>query len=414
MKPYISVKKISLLGMVKFFQGCPRMKVLIVTTAFPRWYGDGRGAFIYEAAQAIKRQGCEVRVIAMHVPGAKTHEWMDGIEVIRPRYLPERWEILAKDSAGLPQAWRTNPWAKLALIPFVVVHALTITRYAREADILHANWTLSGMVVWLTQWLHRKPYVVTVHGSDVFQATSSGLIRKLTWFILSSHRTAQIIAVSRKLAESLIQMGVPSEKIKIIPDGVRTDEFIPSEEPRKKVILSVGALTKIKGGDLLIEAFAQIHTYLEGYKLIFIGEGAFRECLESRVKELGLRDKVIFTGQLSRQEVAYWMREAEIFVLPSRSEGLGVVFLEALASGTPCIGTDVGGIPDILTPEVGILCPPEDPTSLAEAILFLLNNPVHLQEMRKKARKRAVEVFDWARVSQQIIRLYSQILGVKV
>ncbi len=389
------------------------MKVLMITTAFPRWMGDGRGNFVYEAAQAIKRQGCQVRVIAMHNPGAKTREWMDGIEVIRPRYLPERWEILAKDSAGLPQAWRTNPWAKLALLPFLVVHTLTVLRYAPQADILHANWTLSGMVAWLTQWLHRKPYVVTVHGSDVFQATRSGLIRNLTRLTLSSSSTASIIAVSRKLAEHLIQIGVPSEKIRVIPDGVRTDEFTPSEEPRKKVILSVGALTEIKGGDLLIEAFAQIHHSLEGYQLVFAGEGACRERWENRVRELGLESKVLFTGQLNRQEVARWMRQAEIFVLPSRSEGLGVVFLEALASGTPCIGTSVGGIPDILTPEVGILCPPEDSTRLAEAMLSLLSHPAQLQEMRKNARKRAVEVFDWERIAQQIIHLYSQVSGVQ-
>lgn len=131
------------------------MKVLIVTTAFPRWLGDGRGNFVFEAAKAIKGQGWDVRVIAMHTPGASTHEWMDGIEVIRPRYLPEPWEILAGESAGLPQAWRTNPWTRLAIIPFLVTHALAVMRYAADADIIHANWTLSGMITWLTYWWHR-------------------------------------------------------------------------------------------------------------------------------------------------------------------------------------------------------------------------------------------------------------------
>jgi glycosyltransferase involved in cell wall biosynthesis len=387
-------------------------KVLIITTAFPRWMGDGRGNFVYEAAQAVRRQGWQVRVIAMHTPGAMAHEWMDGIEVIRPRYLPERWEILAKDSAGLPQAWRTNPWTKLALIPFLIRHTLAVLRYARQADILHANWTLSGMVAWFTQVYHRKPYVVTVHGSDVFQATRSFLICTLTHLTLSNSKTIRIIAVSQKLAERLCQIGIPAEKIQVIPDGVNTLQFFPSEESRKKVILSVGALTKIKGGDLLIEAFAQIHPSLPEYQLVFIGEGNCRDQWKRKAKELGLDKKIIFTGQLNRQEVAQWMRTAEIFVLPSRSEGLGVVFLEALASGTPCIGTTVGGIPDIVTPEVGVLCLPEDPKNLGDAILSILKNPTRLQEMRKNARKRAVEVFDWTVVSQEITRLYSQIAGV--
>lgn len=392
--------------MVKFFQGCPRMKVLIVTTAFPRWYGDGRGAFIYEAAQAIKRQGCEVRVIAMHVPGAKTHEWMDGIEVIRPRYLPERWEILAKDSAGLPQAWRTNPWAKLALIPFVVVHALTITRYAREADILHANWTLSGMVVWLTQWLHRKPYVVTVHGSDVFQGFEKPLIYWLSKITLEN--AGAVISVSNALYRKIIEKKINPKKLEIITNGVDFS-FIPfpikKYSERDNIILFVGSIFWRKGVIYLLESFAKVSYLLPEYKLIIIGDGDQIPLLKEKVQSNKLEGKVIFKGHLPHKEVIYWMHKSKVLTLPSLEEGQGVVLIEAMACGTPCIGSNVGGIPEIISQDNGWLVPPGDANALAEALKDALLSKEQWDIKSAKAYETARN-FNWDKVAERIIEVY--------
>ena len=85
------------------------MKICIATTAFPRWQNDFRGIFVYEAARALVKQGCQVKVVAMHNPSAKTHEVLDGIEIIRPPYAPQKCEILQRDSAGIPSAWKTYP-----------------------------------------------------------------------------------------------------------------------------------------------------------------------------------------------------------------------------------------------------------------------------------------------------------------
>lgn len=380
------------------------MKVLIVTTAFPRWLGDGRGNFVFEAAKAIKGQGWDVRVIAMHTPGASTHEWMDGIEVIRPRYLPEQWEILARESAGLPQAWRTNPWTRLAIIPFLVTHALAVMRYAADADIIHANWTLSGMIAWLTYWWHRKPFVVTVHGSDVFQATKSKLIREITRIVLSSPKTRSIIAVSNALANHMKKMNLPGEKIYVIPDGVDVSFFHPPESDfRENEILYVGSLTYLKGVDILIRAFANLEAKWD-YRLVIAGEGTYWHELETLVHTLGLERKVEFLGPLSREEVAKRMRRAKIFVLPSRSEGLGVVLLEALASGTPCVASREGGIPEVITPDVGLLFKPGDVDGLVRAICQLLEQD--LKKIGENARRKALEHYDWNKVAMKILHVY--------
>lgn len=378
-----------------------------MTTAFPRWYGDGRGAFIYEAAQAIKRQGCEVQVVAMHVPGAKTHEWMDGIEVIRPRYLPERWEILARDSAGLPQAWRTNPWAKLALVPFLVVHALTVLRYAREVDILHANWTLSGIVAWLTLWLHHKPYVVTVQGSDIFQGLKIPVARRLSLWALK--RASFVLALSRALAREVQSLGIDEEKIKIVPNGVSLKsihKIRQKESNREPVILFVGSLFWRKGVTHLLEAFEKISREIPEYRLVFVGEGEQQEILEKQAREAGLEKRVIFTGNLPHDDVLHWMCRAKVFVLPSVEEGQGVVLLEAMACGTPCIGSNVGGIPDIITPDCGYLFEVGNVEELASAIKQLILNNREWQEKSHNSQNRAESIYDWDKIASCIVSYY--------
>lgn len=387
-------------------------KVLIITTAFPRWMGDGRGNFVYEAAQAIRRQGWQVRVVAMHTPGAKTHEWMDGIEVFRPRYLPERWEILAKDSAGLPQAWRTNPWTKLALIPFLIAHTLTVLRYARWADILHANWTLSGMVVWITRWLHRKPCVVTVQGSDVFQGLKIPVVRQVSLWALK--HVDFVFALSRALDREVQGVGVPAEKVKIVPNGINLGSIRNLQQEaisREPVILFVGSLFWRKGVTHLLEAFRQIAHEIPDYRLVFVGEGDQREGLEKQVRDSGLESRVLFTGNVPHDDVIRWMRRAKVFVLPSVEEGQGVVLLEAMACGTPCIGSNVGGIPDIVTPDCGFLFEAENVQALADTLKRILILNGEWEEKSRNSQKRVESIYDWDKIASLIVEHYVQVCG---
>ena len=146
------------------------MKVCIATTAFPRWQGDFRGIFVFEAARALVKMGCQVKVVAMHNPGSSQRETLDGIEVVRPSYFVQKWEILQRDSAGIPAAWKSNHWARLLLVPFLFTHAAALVREAKNCDLIHTNWTLSAIAAWAGYPLHHKPFLVTVQGSDIYQA----------------------------------------------------------------------------------------------------------------------------------------------------------------------------------------------------------------------------------------------------
>lgn len=384
------------------------MKICIVTTAFPRWVNDDRGIFVLNAARALVKKGLDVRVIAIHSPGSKKEEVFDGVKVIRPQYLPERWEILQKEGGGLPVAWKKNPFTLLALIPFFLVHTVTVARVARDCDIVHANWTLSGFVAWVSKLFHRRPFIVTVQGSDIYQAARMGWVRILTRISLSASN--KVIALSCDLQKTTIGLGVDVKKTVVIPNGIEIQNFYPSDSPRENFILFVGSLIPRKGANYLIEAFAKLKDEIPGARLVIVGEGAQRSDLEQMAREHHLDDLVQFVGTVSQMQISSLMQRARVFVLPSLEEGLGVVLLEAIASGTPCIGSRVGGIPDVITEDVGLLVPPMDPDALCSAMRTILLDPDRWQAYSRAARTRAVEKFAWENIADQIIRVYKDTL----
>lgn len=384
------------------------MKVCIITTAFPTREGDQRGTFILEAARAIQRTGVQVRILAMHSPGAKKHEIWDEIEIFRPQYLPERWEILQREGGGLPEIWKKNSWAKLVIIPFLIVHTFQAACLGRGCDIIHANWTLSAAAAWVGAWFHRKPMIVTVQGSDIFQAAKMPLVRQVTRLTLLGMK--KILALSQALANDVITIGLPADKIEIVPNGVDLNRFPMGKPGREPIILYVASLIERKGPTLLLQAFRGVLQRFPETRLVMVGDGPQRTELETMTNSLSISTKVEFLGWQPQQQVSEWMRKAKVFVLPSLEEGLGVVLLEALASGTPCVGSNVGGIPDVISPEVGVLVPPSDPLELQIAIEKFLANEKEWEQLSVNARKRAEEVYDWDRIAVRITSIYYSLI----
>ncbi len=387
----------------------PRIKICIITTAYPRWTGDERAPFIHEAARALKEAGHDVRVLAIHRPGTRAHEYLDGVEIFRTRYLPEKWEILQEEGGGLPVIWKKKPLARLALLPFIICQSLMLVRHAAGCDLIHANWTLSGGIAWLTRFIHRRPFVVMVHGSDIYIGTKTGWIRKMTRILLD--QAAAVIAISQDLAGQLRILGVPESKISIIPEVIDTDNFLNVEQERENTILFIGSLIPRKGCIYLLQAFGKIARELPDYRLCLVGEGADEAELRQLASDLQIGERVSFLGVKPRAEIASLMQRARLFVLPSLEEGLGVVLIEAIASGTPCVASAVGGIPDVITPDVGVLVPPGDAGALASAILDVLKDPGRWQALSSAAKGRAREVFSRETLARKFARVYLRVLG---
>lgn len=385
------------------------MKICIVTTAFPRWENDSRAPFILEAAKSIKQQGVEVKVIASHSPGAETHEFFDGIEIYRPQYLPTKWENLHREPGGIPEAWSKQKFGRFAIIPFIVSQLIAIIRYTKDCDLLHANWTIAGLNVWINQLVFKKPYVITLHGSDLYKASKLPLVKKITEKILRSAK--MIITPSQDLHKEIVKYKGLEKFSIVISNGVNTQLFIPGLEIRENIITFTGSLIKRKGIEFLIRALPKVLSSHPKTQLIIIGEGNDEEFLKNLTHSLNLQKNIVFLGQISQQSVKDWLQKSKLFVLPSIEEGQGVALIEALACGTPCVASNVGGIPDVICDDVGTLVPPENPKALSEAILIYLNNDNVWLRKSRNARIRAIQYFDWSVIGKNIVQLYNSVLS---
>jgi len=393
-------------------EGRSNLKVAICTTNFPRWQGDFRVPFILEAARAISHHGNEVKVLTMHTPGASTHEYFDEIEVFRAKYLPEKLEVLQKDASGIPEAWRRGFLPKLATIPFLLRFILLIAKQAKGSDIIHCNWSLSGLAAYLSKFVHKTPYIITVQGSDVFKTINIPVVRNVIGLAL--RKASHIIALSNELKNATIRFGVPAERITVIPNGVNISQFpVGPKDGRKNQLLFVGSLIERKGVSYLIEAMSVLKASYPDLQLIIVGEGKDRNVLEALTKQLDLDGNITFIGTQSQEHVSELMRESRLFILPSIEEGQGVVLVEALASGTPCIGSRVGGIPDVIMPEVGKVVDARDVQGLSEAIESFLFDDDLWKATSKNARIRAETNYDWNSIAKKMIKIYQSVISME-
>jgi len=385
------------------------MKILIATTNFPRWQGDFRVPFIYEAAKAIQAKGNQVRVVTMHNPGSQEHEIMEGLEVFRVRYLSEDKEKLQQDAAGIPAAWERGLKSRLPLIPFFLAYTKAVGKHAAGCDIIHANWSLSGLAALLSRSRHKLPYVVTVQGSDVFKTLDKPGIRQMVGLAL--RKAGKVIALSRALKTAAMKFGIKDEHVVVIPNGVNISQFpYASADEKKLQVLFVGSLIERKGPATLLQAMRLVHQALPGARLVMVGEGDERARLEQTIAANEMADYVRLVGTQTQSAVAEFMRESRLFVLPSIEEGQGVVLMEALASGTPCVGTRVGGIPDVITEDVGRLVEPGDAPALAEAIRAYLTDTDLWQKASTAGRQRVLEHYDWNHLADEISAVYAEVL----
>jgi glycosyltransferase involved in cell wall biosynthesis len=386
------------------------MKVCMAATSFPRWPGDGQGAFVWGLAQALQRKGVTVQVVALHTPGAKTQEVINGVQVWRPPYWwPEQAEILRKDGGGLPITLRKYPLARLQLAPFLLRHSLALAHCARNADVVHAHWTLSGGAALWACWRYQRPLVVTVQGSDIFQVPQHPVGAWLTRTLLG--RVQRITALSEALKRATCRVGIAEQQVTVIPNGVDVRLFTPpAYTQREPVILFVGYLIVRKGVRYLLEALPTVLQRLPNARIVLIGDGPEEVALRQQARDLGIAERVEFLGFLSQGQVRQWMQRASVFVLPSLEEGQGVVLLEALASGLPVVASQVDGIQEVVTPSVGILVKPASAPSLAQAILTLLQDQTRWEGMSQQARHHMLAHYDWEEIALRYLELY-QTLG---
>ena len=386
------------------------MRALFLAHSYPRHAGDPAGSFLLRLAVGLRAAGVEVRVLAPSAAGLAARETLEGIEVRRYRYAPQRWETLAY-TGNMAGDVAGSFSGKLALGGLLSAGATALLSEVRRwrPDVVHAHWWFpAGLVAWSVAALRGAPLVTTMHGSDVRLAigarASHGVFRRVL------HSSAVVTAVSSWLAREAGRIA-PEARIEVAPMPVRAELFCPDEsrrsiEPR---FLFVGRLNEQKGVVHLLHALARMRG---GAALDVVGDGADAAALHALADELGIAARVRWIPSVRQEELPALYRGATALVLPSRDEGLGLVAVEAQLCGTPVVASRSGGIPDVVEDGVtGLLVPPAEPAALAAAMDAVLARPDRGAALGASGRQAALARFTPEAAGRRYAALYADALA---
>lgn len=399
-------------------------RALLVTSNFPRWSGDETTPFVLNLAADLEAEGWMIDVLAPHAPDAKKTEIIDGVTVRRFRYLfPESQQTVCYGGGALINLRESRMnWIKVPLLVLTELIATLRILATRRYSIVNAHWILpQGFVAAIAGRLTRTPVVTTVHGGDVFDLRGGLLSRFKRW----SLRGAHMVTANSSATEDATRGIYPDAAIRRIPMGVdlpeRDDDKIAAIAATHRhgagpLIIFVGRLVIEKGIDDLLHAMAIRSEELADATLLVVGAGQDQSELEELRDELSLGTSVTFAGWVPPAEIPSYLAAADMFAGPSKQsasgwkEGLGLVFLEAMAAGTPVIATASGGITDIVHDgETGLLVTENSPKEIAAAILRLHTDPELGARLVDNGRNRIRDTFTRTASAAAFAELFDQI-----
>lgn len=274
--------------------------------------------------------------------------------------------------------------------------------WQQKIRVVHAHWVIpQGVVGALLKMMFgmRLRLIVTAHGSDL-QAKMGGMVGLVRLWVL--RRADSVAVVSRAMREQVIASGIDADKVVVAPMGVNTEIFCPSPLVERSGLLFVGRLVEGKGVHHLLDAVASLVQHKPEITLQIVGDGPARKELEARVRELGIASKVNFLGARSPSDVPAFFQTAEILVMPSLQEGLGLVAAEALSCLCPVVAFDIPGVRDIVIHgKTGLLATKSDSQALAKAVTELLERPGLSTQLASAGREHVLANYSWPAVARR-------------
>ncbi len=381
----------------------PKPHVLTLTPFFPSDNDEVSGCFVAEALREIESQGADSSVIAVdsiYHAGRKSSRQFPA-DWIRYPQLPGNF--------GLSSAGR--------LLGAVLLNRVRRIHEHSPVSVIHAHAALPcGDAAAILSRHLEIPFVVTVHGLDAFnRCFQDGIAAR--WRRTTSTRVysnaRKVICVSEKvqgvLKDGLAAAGVTAES-EVVYNGTDPELFAPSHNGREgPTILIVGNLLAGKGHELVLRALARLKQSHPDLHCKIIGEGADRYRFARLAQDLDISGQVHFLGRRSRTEVADAMRNCTVFVLPSRYEGLGCVYLEAMACGKPAIACHGQGIEEIICHgQNGWLIPIDGLEELVQGLRELLGNADLRGRIGNAARLTILDRLTLSHQAGKLIRIYEE------
>jgi glycosyltransferase involved in cell wall biosynthesis len=393
------------------------MRILVVTSTFPRWQEDTGPAFVFELCRRLQKRGIKVDVIAPHAPQVRTEEVMDNITVYRYRYCLEDLEVLAYEGGVLTNI--RSHWYGFALVPlFLLMQMISVRKILNleNYDLVHAHWIIpQGIVCVLVNMLmpraKRKPLICTAHGSDLYALRGAFFNTLRSWTI---KRLSRLCVVSRPMLAVCASNMSGAEHVSVIPMGVDLKHsFIPLPGIKRKNtrLLFAGRLVKQKGVISLLDALALVRKVMPDTELLLIGDGPLLHEIKERIRDLDLEQNVILTGGVKNSDLPELYATATITVMPSTDqEGFGLVIVEAMGCGCAVVASDLPAIHDIVQHgRNGLLARPGDSVDLADKIMRLLKDRELRERLATNGREDVCKRFDWDETAAQYHKLFAEL-----
>jgi teichuronic acid biosynthesis glycosyltransferase TuaC len=328
--------------------------------------------------------------------------------VVRPSEIQAQWlrYFSLPGGVGLPTAG--------AFLFARIVGKVRELKRSQRIDLVHAHGPLPcGHAAMLLSAELGLPYAVSVHGLDAFSTEqvhgrAGEWCRRISQRVYVSSR--RVICISEHVRERVLEGVQRGCRTSVVYNGVDPELFSPGVPPSDALtILNVGNLIPIKGHEPLIRAIAKLLPEFASLCLEIIGDGPERPRLHALAQQLGIEERVRFLGRQSRHEVAAAMRRCTVFALPSRFEGLGCVYLEAMSTGRPVVGCRGQGIAEIIQHgSNGFLVGPDNEMELTLALAMLLRDEKLRCNLGTAARDTILDRLTLATQAESLSRIYRE------
>lgn len=385
------------------------MKILFLTNAYPDSESSYRGVFIKKMASLLRESGYRLSIVTPRIyKESHYYEEQDGMKVYR-------FPFFAGDKLLIE--YQKIPYLRMLLY---FANGFLLTFYAalrNGCNLIHVHWAIpTGPIGVMVGILLRKPLIVTIHGSDLRMALERpGFLRKL--FLYVCRIAAHLNCVSEVQKNELEQLGIPSEKISTIPMGIDA-VFLETSRKREAdlenkpvTIVSNRNLLPIYNVSSLIRAIPIILKEEPKTKFLIAGDGSEKKSLQREAESLNINSCVEFLGRVPHEEMPNLLFQADIYVSTSPYDGTSVSLLEALASGTFPVVTDIPANREwIVDGDNGFLVPKENENVLAKKIVEAIRDRRLLREACDKNRVIVKERAYWTENIKRIKELYEKSL----
>ena len=386
------------------------MKVLMLSWEYPPRVVGGIARVVKELSEKLQLEGQDVTVVTYKEGDTPYFEVEEtGVKV----YRVDNYMIRPNNFIDWIMQLNFN----------LITEVNKLIQSGETFDVIHAHDWLTAYAAKTLKESYNIPLVSTIHATEAgrnggIQTEMQRYINDTEWML--TYESSEVIVNSNFMKNDIQRIfGLPFEKIKVIPNGIDLKKFDGIKKDyefrrrfaadNEKIILSLGRLVFEKGIQHLIYAMPKILSNYNDAKLVIVGKGGMIDELKQITVNLGIQDKVYFTGYMAGNDVQKMYKVSDVAVFPSTYEPFGIVALEAMLGGTPTVVSDIGGLNEIVKHgETGLKSYAGNANSIADSVTQLLYDYDLSEKITKNAKLEVVQNFNWTKIAEDTRKLYEK------